>query len=79
MHILHVTSMLTYLAYFCIFFAFSLHRNAEETYFWDHCIFLHVCAYFVHIYIFFNLHIMAYLSICIFKLIMHICAFKTHI
>ena len=40
---------------------------------------LHIFAYFVHIYAYLNLHIMAYLSLCIFLHIMHIYAYKTHI
>ena len=42
-------------------------------YFWI----LHdTCAYFVHIYAYFNLHIMAYFLLCLFKYLMHICAYK---
>ena len=32
-----------------------------------HCIFLHIYAYFGHIYAYLNLHILAYLSLCIFQ------------
>ena len=35
--------------------------NAQEKYLWGHCIFLHFSAYFLHIYAYLNLHIMAYL------------------
>ena len=72
-HILHITSMLTYLAYFCIFFFIrGIHRGPMLSL----CIFLHICAYFVNICAYFNLHIMAYLQLCIFKHILHISTYK---
>ena len=50
-----------------------MHMNAQK-YLWGHCIFLHICAYFVHIYAYFNLHIMAYSPLRIFQHIL--CIFK---
>ena len=53
-----------------------MHINA------GHCIFLYICAYFHDISAYFNLHVMVYLSLCIFQHIMHIYAYKhifTHI
>ena len=53
--------------------------KAQETFFWGHCIFLQVCAYLMHIYACSKMRLMAFLPFCIFKDIMHICAYKTHI
>ena len=45
------------------------------------CILLHhdIFAYSVPVYANLNLHIIAYLSLCIFQHIMHIWSYKTHI
>ena len=56
-------------AYLCIFGAYYAHILHILI-----CMFVHIScifgtAYFVHIYAYFNLHIMAYLPLCIFKLI----------
>ena len=72
LHILHMTLMLTYLAYFvhilCIFCAYKCTGDKP----WGLCIFFaYLCI--------FNLHIMAYLPWYIFKYILHIWAYKTHI
>ena len=64
---LHITFMLTYLIYFCIFCAYKciwIHRR--NTY----GVILHILAYFayfVHIYAYLNLHVMAYLTFCRFQ------------
>ena len=53
--------------------------DPREKYLWGHCIFVYIYAYFVHIYAYLILHIMAYLSLCVFQHVIHICAYKTHI
>ena len=59
--------MITYFAYFRIFFAYKCTINAKETYLWLHCIFMHIFCIFLNISAYLNLHIMTYLPWCTFK------------
>ena len=65
----HIFADVAYNFHILHIFAYFVHINAYE------CIgeilmgslhILHICGYFVHIYAYLNLHIMAYLSLCIF-------------
>ena len=64
----HIFADVAYNFHILHIFAYFVHINAYE------CIgeilmgslhILHICGYFVHIYAYLNLHIMAYLSLCI--------------
>ena len=56
-----------------------MHIDALETYLWATAYFCIFCAYFVHIYTYFNLHITAPLPLCLFKHTLRVWAYNSHV
>ena len=56
-----------------------INHDAQETYLWATAYFCIFCAYFVHIYTYFNLHITAPLPLCLFKHTLRVWAYNSHV